>query len=302
MKEKRLIKKTFGRKWVLILLFLICSIIFLERQQESKPTNLLRFPASASETGLDYFDRKREFPNYFLPPGYRDVEPGDIPPEVIEKAGERLREAVASIFNRLTIPITIEGELKSIPYFSFIREEAKKLSSETKIMPSGGVVRSVIGYLYSELYQGELDGVSAEKTLQGIIDDRSPVPGIDVRGVGSDFDLLVKCPKSECDQIKRVISRITNSAIDHIEGQVGRDSTTGSLRKSLFTVGDIKEYSEQISRSSSQGGSTLDFLAFDVSRKRFIEPPDEYRGRLGIVNKLISGLFDYIPPASEKQY
>ena len=296
------IKKSLGKfakkSWFLILPLLFFSIIFFpEKQKQTVPTNLSRFPAN--ETESNYFNRQREFPNYFLPPEYRNVESRDIPQEVIQKAREKLREAVASIFNRLTVPTMVDGEIKSILYFPFIQEEIGRISPEIEVIPSGGVVRSVIGYLYNELYQGELRGTSAEKTLEEIIDDKSPVPGIDVRGVGSDFDLLMKCPESLCKQAREIISRITNSAIDRIEGQRGRDSTTGSLRKSLFTIGDIKEYSEQISRSSSQGGSTLDFLAFDISRERFVEPPDEYRGKLGIVDKLISGLFDYIPPASE---
>ncbi len=240
----------------------------------------------------EFFDQQREFPNLFLPEEYRGKSRDEIPKKVLETARENLSKALQSVFERLVVPVVPEGSeiLVQVRYFPYLRE---KLGAGVKIMPSGGVVRSAIGYLYQELYDGmlKIPPTSPEETLAKIISDKGDIAGYKLRGLGSDFDILMETSTGNFSEAKRQVLKVTHSA----ESAFGARNIEGDFKRSLFTVGDVKEYSEQTSRSTSQGGSAIDFLAFDLEKGSFREPP----AQLDIVNDLICGLFQYLPPESE---
>jgi hypothetical protein len=244
--------------------------------------------------GESYFNSS-EFRNFFLPQEFRETPSEQIPKQVIVDAEKKLEKALSSVFERLTVPLVLAGEEKptSVRYLKYLTEELKKIDPNVKVRPSGGVVRSAIGYIYSEMLEGlnKNPSVSAETTLANIINEKSDLPGIKVRGVGSDFDVLLEHSGNKLWELKKRAAEITNSA----ETQFGMRNLKGGFKRSVFTVGDIKDYHEQTGRSTKQGGATIDFLAFDLERGIFIEP-ESHRG---IVEQILRGQYQYIAPQTE---
>jgi hypothetical protein len=236
------------------------------------------------------FDAKKEFPNYFVNEQYRNLSPNQIPEGEIKRGRDVLEKALGSIFDRMTLPVVLEGEstAKPVKYFAYINDKFIPKGSDVQVAPSGGVVRSGIGYIYAQIREGLARGITAETTLQSLITSKEPIPAIDIRGVGSDFDLLV-ISKNPADPVVKKILAFTNSAQEKYDQS---RSGKNPLKSAFFALGDVNSYNEQIERATGQGGRTLDFLAFDIKNKRMIEPPNlQY-----IVNDLIRGQNAYIAP------
>ncbi len=240
------------------------------------------------------FNVQTEFPNYFLARQWRGKRPDGIPQNILNEAQLNLEAALASIFNRLTVPVvTAGGELQNARYFDYLRSH---LNPKVKVMPSGGVVRSVVSYVYAVLYRRMQanPNLDPNQILKEIADEKGDLLGFTVRGVGSDFDVLVDGPEDLTGEAINKITEITNSA----ETKYDARAMKGDHKRSIFTVGDTKPYDEQIGLATRQGGSVVDFLAFDVEAGRFRLPQTHSY----IVQEMLSGWYRYVAPASgEKQ-
>jgi len=239
--------------------------------------------------------QQSEFPNYFLSERYRNVPIDQIPPQEITRAKGRLEKALASVFRRLTLPMVPDGAqaAQNVRYFDYLGGKLGAIDANAKLLASGGVVRSGISYIYEQLNEGagKKPPVSANVVLQNIIKATEDLPGYHVRGVGSDFDALLIAEKNS-SALKQEVLRLTNSA----ETKYEMTQRPGDLKRSLFAVGDVKNYAEQIARSTRQGGATIDFLAFDVQNEKFIEP-ERYPH---IVEDLLRGVYAYLPPVADE--
>jgi hypothetical protein len=252
---------------------------------------------AAFSTQAEPFSVQKEFPNYFLPAEYRQVPPDQVPPTVADKAVEQINRALNSIFHRLTIPVVPAGEKhpRMVRYFEYLQAELSKTDPKVEVLPSGGVVRSAIGYLYAEILEG-MSGqppLSPEQVLKKIIEDTEDIAGHKIRGVGSDFDVLLKHSGTHFRSLQKQAAEITNSAETLYEAR----QFAGGLKRSLFTVGDVKDYEEQTRRSTSQGGAAVDFLAFDLKKRQTLEP----HGYQGILQDLVRGWYRYLPPESDEK-
>jgi len=266
-----------------ILRVLICCFLLTGAASHAGPGD---FDANARPA---IFNKGEEFPSFFLPQAYRNVPADKVPAEVVAASRVKMEQALASVFKRLTIPIVPEGEagVRQVRYFEYVQD---KVGGDVHIMPSGGVVRSSIGYLYNEIYDGmnRVPTLSPEEVLERIINEKADLPGFSIRGIGSDFDVLVKGPDAAVEKAIGIITTITNSAETHY----GARESSG-MKRALFTVGDVKKYEEQIGLSTRQGGATVDFLAYDLKEGRVVEPVDhDY-----IVSDLIRGEYRYIAPS-----
>ena len=243
------------------------------------------------------FEIEKEFPNYFLPEQYRTLEPAQVPDSVVFEQERKLNAALQSLFERLTIPIVRDGETKPsmVRYFEHLEGELRKIDPSVNVRPSGGVVRSAIGYLYAEMYEGarQRPPIRPDDVFQRIIDGKDDVPGHTLRGIGSDFDVLLLSEPRFFDKLQKRAAQITNS----VETLYKAREFKGGIKRSVFTVGDVKQYDEQTQRSTRQGGATIDFLAHDMHAKKMIEP----QGYHGIVRKMLLGLYEYIAPATGVQ-
>ncbi len=269
-----------------------------------------------------------EFPNYFLPPALRGMSAEEISRNhsaELLATKRRLNAALGMMFSRLTVPLVMnesEGP-KNYRYFDTLYKELRPIDSDIKIMPSSGVLRSAIGFLYQELYTAEQTGNSAVTTLEAIAagkhniyDSKGNLPalslqevGNSMRGVGSDFDVQLIVGKAENFPAARDRAfAITNSAEISL-GLRNADMNKG-FKASLFPPADVKSYHTitvggeviegQAPRSSAQGGATVDLLAYDMEAKE-IKEPKEYLPKENIVDDLLMGFVSYIEPAKDPE-
>lgn len=256
---------------------------------------IVAIPQVYADSGL--FDLSHEFPNFFLPAQYRGLPRNEVPPAVIQHSRELLEAALNSIFNRLTVPIFKDGQYVSVPYFEYLHTEIHKIDPTAEIAPSGGVVRSAISFIYAELYR-ELEknpAANPEEVLKQLAQATEALPAHRIRGVGSDFDtLLMRFDPLKLTALKDLATRLTNSA----ETAAGMTNSRHAGKRAFFTIADFKVYAEQISRSTGQGGSDVDFLAFDVIRGKMIQPPavEDAPDYSVIWDNLICGRYRYLPP------
>ena len=68
------------------------------------------------------------------------------------------------------------------------------------------------------------------------------------------------------------------------------------LKKSVVAVGDIKPYEKQTTRTTDQGGSSLDWLALPVSGGKMLMPAEYSR----IFSNFVKGIYVYLPPKDPK--
>jgi predicted transcriptional regulator len=239
------------------------------------------------------FDSSKEFPNYFLPEQYRGRPGSEVPADVLKKQRELLDQAMGSVFERLVVPIVPEGEqtVRQVRYFPYLRERLIKLDPGMKLYASGGVVRTAMSYLYDELFQAlEKDPKKdPSKVLEEIAHRKEDLPAIRVRGIGSDFDMLVQSSNGKANELRAMAEQITNSASASTNAKIDNYA----VKNSFFTLGDVRDYDSQIERSTRQGGSVVDYLAFDIGSRQLKDPPRFP----GLADKIVSGHYEFAPPA-----
>ncbi len=229
-----------------------------------------------------------EFENYFLPHQYRHLSTQDIPEEVVDKVNQSLNNALARLYRDLELPIVDKDKLpRKVKYFDYIKQ---LLPAGTDVLPSGGVVRSSLSYLYDLMYKSNIKDPIA--FLDSFANQNTPIQSHHVRGLGSDWDILIRSYDGhEFEYLKDIIIKITNSSEEHLEIQ----DDSFLFKRSIVTIGDVKNYDEQIKRASAQGGSTLDFLAFSVNEGQLIES----KYHTGVVKDFILGSYSYVSPMNE---
>lgn len=255
--------------------------------------SLVAVPARA-ETSLATFDASREFPNYFVSEKFSSLSKAEQAKEVA--AMRKLTEdAMGSVLNRVIVPVVKPGDEQAtlVRYFDYMGTHLKPIDPHAKVEPSGGVVRSAWSYIIDEIREGVQlhPSRSPRETLLKLASDTHDIPATHIRGVGSDWDLLLTASSPETFQkLQSKALEITNSA----EAHYGFVDEKSARKRALFAVGDVKDRNEQLQRSTRQGGSLVDFLSFDLERKKFREP----EAFPGIVDDLIRGEYRYVAPAS----
>lgn len=251
-----------------------------------------------------------DFPNYFA---------------YLEKqdAKDFLQHALASLLERIEVPYFDREKdiFTTRDFFTKLNETAQKLAPGSKLYVSGGVVRSMIGYVYKKLYTSHQRHLYKNKTisheqmvglvretLNDIIKGKSwkhseienkAVIALRVLGMNSDLDVLIEYPK-EFKKNSSVESEITDF-INSAESHLGLFNDKGELKKSIIPVGDVKEYNKQLGEGSSsavkQGGSTLDWLAFPINSqgKPSMRCPEKYPQ---ILDDLLEGKLSYVQASS----
>lgn len=251
--------------------------------------------ASKNNNGVSrYFDRTKEFPNYFLPINWRQSAPETVPADVIAQKRRLVEQALASLFERIMMPIEENGSIHLVRIFPYLANAAKALDPKANIMPQGGVIRAALSYIYRQLYDGEnaIPLTTAEETLARIIDDKTEIRYSKILGVGSDVDIGVTSSVSE--KIAEVLKRILNSADKRIGGIAVNSNVGLGARRAVLPMADIKDYNQQLSKATNQGGVTLDHLAYDLSTGKILEPETNK----DIITKFLKGEVQYVGPSS----
>ncbi len=246
-----------------------------------------------------YFNQSQEFPNLFLPEIYRHMPPDQVPRDVVLASRELVEKAFQSVLNRTAWKMTLPGEEKSrdMNLFHYLQTAASQIDPGAKIYPSAGLMRSMFSYLYEQMYEARRNGeMDSQKVLQAVIDSKAVIPSYEVRGVGSDLDVLVEAKDpAKADQVKMKVHGIINYsfAIAFGDKQLSRSSL--GMARSTFLQGDVKDLGKQIARSASQGGSTLDWLAYDLEAGKFKEPARDPH----VIDNFVRGYFSFFKPEQE---
>ena len=146
-----------------------CHRIPQERAQGVEIKTPLSAQPSEPENFLD-----REFPNYFKEEGHSR-----------EEMKAALNGALDSI-TTLGVIYTENGHPKNKGFFEALRKKVSKIDPGGQAFISGGVVRSLLGYLYQEIYKGKQ--AHPEKTtwelLQEMISNTEKLSTLDPAGPG----------------------------------------------------------------------------------------------------------------------
>ncbi|MEI8348344.1 MAG: hypothetical protein WCG27_12825, partial [Pseudomonadota bacterium] len=157
---------------------LLCPGDFFLRAESKATVEALKAKAESFDKRERYFNQAQEYPNLFLPREYRNIPFEKIPPKVITDSKKLVNQAMNSIFMRMTTAIydPQQGKVKLVHLLPECQKMAKGIDSQAKVGPSGGLVRSVFGYLYQEVKAGIRQGKTMEETLQRIAQERVDIP------------------------------------------------------------------------------------------------------------------------------
>lgn len=181
------------------------------------------------------------------------------------------------------------------------------------VNPSAGVIRAEIALVYSLLLSGYRAGIPPEKTIAAIIDGSHSVyddktgnlSGIELRGLGSDFDVYISTNRPDLyETIRRRVISITTSA-EMAFGLRWNGSIAQGIKFALFQIPDARPLHDmpgdngkleemqrsQLDRAIRQGGAQIDWLYFDRKRGEITAPPSHP----DIARNILLGIHAYSP-------
>lgn len=244
------------------------------------------------------------FPNYFL----RAIQTEQISEAELTTM---IDEAFASIIERVEIPYVADnGNITTKGFFRALNIKAKKIDPKARIYISGGVVRSILGLIYHDLYEAkkQSETESTRSVLESFSQPDKILLSLSVLGIGSDLDLLVISNDIETEnQLLHDITKFINSA----EASANIRQTKSKFKHSIVPIGDVKLYQKQLDRAVAQGGSDLDWLAFPISKVKLPKKGDHeeelYEQKMkmpdshpDIIHNFIYGFYRYLPPTDPK--
>ncbi len=240
-------------------------------------TKILTFACLILATSLTSaaarFHRSQEFPNLFLKEEYRQMQPNQIPIAEIERARAMLNSSLLHLLNRMSMPITADGgkTSKVVAIYPYLQDQLELRYSGTKVLPAAGPLRSALGKLYQLAWDNyhENGAFDPETFFADLDSSKSLIPFQEIIGVGSDFDGLTVGPDKDAEGAGELLKTVVNSVRLSNRVEFSRDG----INRSIFPLADFKPYEQQISRATDQGGSTIDFLAFDLQKAELLNPP-----------------------------
>lgn len=250
-----------------------------------------------------------DFPNYFkelvLPTQEHVQKTSNADNKIHQKpqvstqhAQDLIEKAMHSILKRLQIPYADGDKIKNHDFFEKLEQKARQNDPNATVLIAGGVVRSLLGYIYSEVYKEKTVNPhkSTEQILLEIAASKSEIPSLEVLGSGSDLDLLMITHKEDektwtTSNTKQALLNFVNS----VESKSNLRHIKSKLKYSIVPIGDIKNYDKQLERTQAQGGSTMDWLAFPVTGSGHMKTPTS---ALDVFHNYILGTTSHLPPKS----
>lgn len=236
----------------------------------------------ASPTPADLHKTHEEFPNYFA----------ELPPDI---AQDKIHKALDSTLRRLQVPHAENGKITKTDFFLKLDQKITEKDPTAQGYISGGVVRSLLGYLYKKVYSAKQKDPRADvgKILDKIATNDKDLPTTAALGIGSDLDILVDSPKGHGGKGLRGVTEFINSASNTIQFE----GAAAKFKNTLIPQGDVNDYHEQTNSTSSQGGSSLDWLAFPLPKKNgTVGAIREPSNSDGIMHHFLKGEYAYLPP------
>ena len=295
--------------WLLSIIFLLAPNLYAAGAEI--PGACILGLTRSGEYLAGSFNLTSEFPRLLLPAAWRQREPSAVPRSVLDQQAALLARAVGSRLRRLTVLVSEQDAAgaslapRPVAYFPYLIEKVG--SPDIEILASSGLVRATISGIYDELLS--LHAANSNADLNGALEsmaaDTRDLNPLDIRSLGGDLDVLLRLsdhvPEADratlLESAKTRITAITNSVENRYESRDAAANSAGAVHRTLFTVGDVKEFRAQLGEAVSSGGSTTDHLAFSFRHNAFVEPPRDMRRVASIVDDLLLGYYEYLPPA-----
>ncbi len=249
-----------------------------------------------------------DFPNYFS----ELAQEHSVDPLYVQ---HKIEQALHSILKRLKSPY-VDGQdsqgnplVKTDGFFEQLLKKAEKHHPGVEVYVSGGVVRSLLGYLYQKVHRAHVksplksSAQITEAVLDRIILHSEPeqlqckgIQCLEALGIGSDLDLLLHSPEHE---VSEALQKEVVDFINSTETAANLREVQSSLKRAVVPVGDVKDYQRQMTRTTRQGGSVLDWLAFRVTQEPSLAHMKMPAGYPDIFQKFIEGEYAYLKPKEE---
>jgi hypothetical protein len=283
----------------LFLLF-TCAVISLQSATERS--------ASPSSSPCD----RIHFPNYFKWVGHD------------EEALRLVNQSIGSVLKQLKISHFNGNVYTNRDFFEHINDVVQEKAPGAKVYISGGVVRSILGYIYKKMYnqaerEGHIEGsqvlvldvfnriigAKSRKYDPTLADmpmyegDRSKnekdlIP-LDALGIGSDYDILIEFPEGFAGNKQAVLNEVKDF-INSADIQFNMQGDDSALKHMIVPYADVGEYQQQMGEAASEGGSLLDLLAYPVTGGE-IREPENYAGKdqyPSIMQSFLRGQANYV--------
>jgi hypothetical protein len=221
-----------------------------------------------------------------------------------EEALRLVNQSIGSVLKQLKISHFNGDVYTNRDFFEHINDVVQEKAPGAKVYISGGVVRSILGYIYKKMYnQGEREG-HIEGSQDLVLDvfnriigaksrkydptlaelpeydgkkDKDLIP-LDALGIGSDYDILIEFPESFTGHKQAVLNDV-KAFIDQTGKNFGIQDDRSGLTRMIIPVGDVREYKAHVEDDAAQeGGSLLDLLAYPVTGGEIREPKN-YAGK-----------------------
>ncbi len=226
------------------------------------------------------FDRQ-EFPNYLS-----SVETSEID------------KTLFHLLNQIEVPVW-NSETEAVEWIRFFvdaQARASALSVTARVAPSAGVIRSLISHIANEMHMDMTQGriKHPRETLQRIQSTNATYKfGITpLLGTSSDIDFQYFDTNPSAPDHFEILKQWLYKRSNNLKERIRMGNARKGYKKALLPEVDLNRYSTHVAESVAQGGSTLDFLAFDMVSQRTIEPPG-----LSIMADLKRGYIQYLPTA-----
>lgn len=216
---------------------------------------------------LRHFDVRAEFPNPFVPKGLRAEDVSDSQWREIE-AG--VNACLASLFQSTTLAIVQPrvGRAELVPIFSHLQAQLAERHPQARLLAAGGLIRAALGWVTEQLIVRAGSEQTVSERLAEIAELAQTTPFAEVFGVASDIDLQIDGGDAEVDTAARQLSATLSSVrTTYGLGQFGNFAT-----RAFYPVPDVKERTAQLTRAVAQGGSPIDWLAFDMVTQTLVSP------------------------------
>ena len=225
-------------------------------------------------------------PKTGLPLSYGYANPFTIEME------ELVEKSFAHILKQVQIP-HIEPQTKKLStsnIFSKIDTIATNTSPDCKVYVYGGVVRSILSFIYWHLmneHQKNPGNLQTKQILENFLRKNETYDFQFVLGLGSDLDILID-EQGSLNKIDSVSAEVAEF-LDRYQNLLPLEMRT------LFSLyGDVKNYDIQVPRSARQGGSPIDWLSFPITERSgnsFREP----QTHPGIIKNFLQGRIKIYP-------
>lgn len=158
---------------------------------------------------------------------------------------------------------------------------------------------SSIDFLVEDLLFQAVRATGLKRIIHTMEEDQRPLESTEVLGIGSDLDVFIEITPSN-PTLEKALKDIATSFINSAESQVDLLQERWTLKHNLVPVGDVKVRSDQLTRTQEQGGSSLDWLSFDLRKGTLSEPMDS-KDEESILNDFFEGFLGYEKPKDSSE-